>query len=181
MFIIGNLYPVSIVYICTNSVTCGLFLSLLDMWLTQSNKAAFISSIINRCWGRAELKEGNLKLTYQDVRVTEMESPGLAGSDITECHNGMVPRRAASSYRVPMFYGRRCSMTAAIGLMSSSLDRGKDGEITSILILTLCDSFKTFLPSGRESKSSWTENFTGGKKASEVFVTTTPTERKYDI
>lgn len=47
------------------SVQRGLFLTLVDMVLAQGQKDNFSSSVIEKCWGYADVRVGNLRLTYQ--------------------------------------------------------------------------------------------------------------------
>lgn len=47
------------------SVQRGVFLTLVDMVLAQGQKSDFATSAIQKCWGFAEIRVGNLRLTYQ--------------------------------------------------------------------------------------------------------------------
>ena len=56
------------IYVVGTSVMRGVYHSLLDLLLPQSDKQAFLASMLKKCWGRSDLKKGNLRLTYQDLR-----------------------------------------------------------------------------------------------------------------
>lgn len=47
------------------SVQRGVFLSLVDMALARGQKDDLDTSILAKCWGYAEIRVGNLRLTYQ--------------------------------------------------------------------------------------------------------------------
>ncbi|CBJ25848.1 expressed unknown protein [Ectocarpus siliculosus] len=66
------------------SVQRGVFLTLVDMVLAQGQKSDFATSAIQKCWGFAEVRVGNLRLTYQDLRLHEV---GLAQDDSAVCHD----------------------------------------------------------------------------------------------
>ncbi|CAM9817705.1 unnamed protein product [Ectocarpus fasciculatus] len=66
------------------SVQRGVFLTLVDMVLAQGQKSDFATSSIQKCWGFAEIRVGNLRLTYQDLRLHEV---GLAQDDSAVCHD----------------------------------------------------------------------------------------------
>jgi len=53
-----------------DSVHRGLFLSLVDMVLVKGQKRKIYSSAVQKCWGYADLRIGNLRLTYQ-VRLVK--------------------------------------------------------------------------------------------------------------
>ena len=46
------------------SIMRGVFLSLADLLLPDHDKYAFGQSVINKCWGRVQVKKGNLRLMY---------------------------------------------------------------------------------------------------------------------
>lgn len=47
------------------SVQRGLFLGMVDMMLAQGQKDDFDTSVIQKCWGYADVTIGNLRVTYQ--------------------------------------------------------------------------------------------------------------------
>jgi len=86
------------------SIMRGVFLSLTDLLLPDHDKYAFGGSVINKCWGRVQVKKGNLRLMYQDFRVGEFEEPGEVGTDILECHNNLIVKEGSeylhNAYRI---------------------------------------------------------------------------------
>jgi hypothetical protein len=44
----------------------GVFLSLLDLLLSPHEKQYLEISVVGKCWGRATVQKGNIKLLYQD-------------------------------------------------------------------------------------------------------------------
>ena len=54
------------IYILGRSIERGVFLSLADIMLEEHEKEHLSQSIISKCWGRAAITKGNLKLVYQD-------------------------------------------------------------------------------------------------------------------
>eukprot|EP00903_Cladosiphon_okamuranus_P015286 g14126.t1 len=54
-----------------NSVFRGLYLTLVDMILRQDQKGDLRSSALQKCWGYADFQVGNLRVTYQDMRLYE--------------------------------------------------------------------------------------------------------------
>jgi hypothetical protein len=46
------------------SVMRGVFLSMADLLLPFGDKRYFAPSVIGKCWGRAHVKKGNLRLMY---------------------------------------------------------------------------------------------------------------------
>lgn len=58
------------------SVQRGLFLTLVDMVLAQGQKDEFPTSAIQKCWGYADIRVGNLRLAYQaSFRIVGYLSP----------------------------------------------------------------------------------------------------------
>ncbi|CAB1112262.1 unnamed protein product [Ectocarpus sp. CCAP 1310/34] len=51
------------------SVQRGVFLTLVDMALAAGQKDEMATSTLGKCWGYADLRVGNLRLTYQDMRL----------------------------------------------------------------------------------------------------------------
>ena len=77
------------------SVMRGVFLSMADLLLPFEDKLRFAPSVIGKCWGRAQVKKGNLRLMYQDFRVGEFEKPGVNGADLVECHNEQIAKEGS--------------------------------------------------------------------------------------
>lgn len=48
-----------------NSVQRGLFLTLVDLMLLPGQKQFLPSSVLQKCWGYADVRVGNLRVTYQ--------------------------------------------------------------------------------------------------------------------
>lgn len=48
-----------------NSILRGIYLTLVDMVLARGQKDELGTSVIEKCWGFADIKIGNLRLTYQ--------------------------------------------------------------------------------------------------------------------
>ena len=78
------------ILILGGSVQRGVFLNLVDMALAQGQKDNFRSSAISKCWGYADIKVGNLRLTYQasglthglcDIREGNHRTDWRAGED----------------------------------------------------------------------------------------------------
>lgn len=58
-----------------NSIHRGLFLTLVDMVLAKGQKDDIFTSAMQKCWGYADLRIGNLRLTYQvRLRLGSRES-----------------------------------------------------------------------------------------------------------
>ncbi|KAJ8050913.1 hypothetical protein HOLleu_04296 [Holothuria leucospilota] len=60
--------PRSII-ILGSSTDRGIFLSLVDLILSDGQKTDFDESDLTKCWGFAELQVGNLRIVYQDFRI----------------------------------------------------------------------------------------------------------------
>ncbi|CAN0347196.1 unnamed protein product [Ectocarpus sp. 6 AP-2014] len=58
------------------SVQRGVFLTLIDMVLAAGQKHDISSSVLQKCWGYADVRIGNLRLTYQVC---------------SDCPRGLVP------------------------------------------------------------------------------------------
>ncbi|KAL3780332.1 LOW QUALITY PROTEIN: hypothetical protein HJC23_008262 [Cyclotella cryptica] len=78
------------IYVFGTSRERGVFLSILDILLTAEEKEHLEASVIGKCWGRAIVQKGNIKLMYQDFRVINFEPPGSAR--FMECHNDKVAK-----------------------------------------------------------------------------------------
>lgn len=55
-----------------DSVYRGIFLMLVDMMLAKGQKDNLSESVIQKCWGYADIRLGNLRLTYQVKIQVEM-------------------------------------------------------------------------------------------------------------
>eukprot|EP00904_Undaria_pinnatifida_P003348 jgi/Undpi1/13013/HiC_scaffold_7.g02677.m1 len=63
--LLANMEQPTWILILGGSVQRGVFLTLVDMALAQGQKDDFDSSALAKCWGYADIKMGNLRLTYQ--------------------------------------------------------------------------------------------------------------------
>lgn len=68
----------------------GVFLSLLDLLVPPEEKEMLDVSVVGKCWGRATVQKGNIKLLYQDFRVIHFEPPGA--TQTMECHNDKIAK-----------------------------------------------------------------------------------------
>jgi hypothetical protein len=84
------------IYILGRSVERGIFLSLADIMLDEHEKRFLGGSIVGKCWGRATITKGNLKILYQDFRSANFEDPNEPPS--IECHNDKLVKYAGSSF-----------------------------------------------------------------------------------
>mmetsp|Transcript_24480 Transcript_24480/g.44995 ORF Transcript_24480/g.44995 Transcript_24480/m.44995 type:complete len:613 (-) Transcript_24480:124-1962(-) len=82
------------IYVIGTSVMRGVFLALADLLLPGSDKAS-MTGTIGRCWGRAEIQKGNLKLLYQDFRYELLEQPDKVGLNTYQCHNNKVVKEGS--------------------------------------------------------------------------------------
>ncbi|CAM9430343.1 unnamed protein product, partial [Hapterophycus canaliculatus] len=57
------------ILILGGSVQRGVFLTLIDMVLAKGQKDDIGKSVVQKCWGYADLQIGNIRLTYQDMRL----------------------------------------------------------------------------------------------------------------
>ena len=82
------------IFVIGTSIMRGVFLSLVDLLLPIDDKMEFTRSSVANCWGRAQLTKGNLRLTYQDFRVSELEEPSEINTNVNhiECHNGKIAK-----------------------------------------------------------------------------------------
>ena len=81
--------PVTIAVLGT-SVERGVFLSLVDMLTSPSEKIEFAESKVTKCWGRAEVQLGNLTLLYQDMRAPLMRVPTDSTHVIITCDGDLL-------------------------------------------------------------------------------------------
>ena len=84
------------IYIMGRSVERGVFLSLIDLMLSSSEKEHLANSKIGTCWGRASVTKNNLQVTYQDYRVNMFEDP--TKERYIECHNDKIIKDPGTSF-----------------------------------------------------------------------------------
>lgn len=65
LMVLASLEQETWLLVLGNSVQRGIFLTLVDMMLVSGQKQHFRSSAISKCWGYAEVRVGNLRVTYQ--------------------------------------------------------------------------------------------------------------------
>lgn len=65
LMLLASLEEPTWILVMGTSVQRGVFLSLVDMVLAQGQKDHFGYSTLSKCWGYAEVRIGNLRLTYQ--------------------------------------------------------------------------------------------------------------------
>ncbi|CAM9645761.1 unnamed protein product [Scytosiphon promiscuus] len=71
------------ILILGGSVQRGIFLTLVDMVLAKGQKDDLGRSAVQKCWGYADLQVGNIRLTYQDMRLYRI----LRVQDSVVCNN----------------------------------------------------------------------------------------------
>jgi len=84
------------IYILGRSVERGIFLSLVDIMLEEHEKRFLPRSILGKCWGRASITKGNMRVVYQDFRSSMFEDP--TEPPFIECHNNKLVKNAGSSF-----------------------------------------------------------------------------------
>ncbi|KAJ8050919.1 hypothetical protein HOLleu_04302 [Holothuria leucospilota] len=72
-----------------SSTDRGIFLSLVDLILSDRQKNDFDGSDLTKCWGFAELQVGNLRIVYQDFRIANTRNSMFKSeNNVTiTCHN----------------------------------------------------------------------------------------------
>ena len=65
IMLLASLQQPTWILILGGSVQRGVFLTLVDMALAQGQKDELSSSALGKCWGYADIRIGNLRLTYQ--------------------------------------------------------------------------------------------------------------------
>ncbi|CAM9589285.1 unnamed protein product, partial [Ectocarpus sp. 8 AP-2014] len=75
------------------SVQRGVFLTLVDMVLAAGQKKDITSSIVGKCWGYADVRVGNLRLTYQDMRLFRF----TISTDSVVCNNDKLATESTSA------------------------------------------------------------------------------------
>ncbi|CAM9152539.1 unnamed protein product [Ectocarpus fasciculatus] len=76
------------------SVQRGVFLTLVDMVLGAGQKDDFKTSTIEKCWGYADIRLGNLRLTYQDMRLYRVQG----NQDSVVCNNEKLTSGSTSAF-----------------------------------------------------------------------------------
>ena len=84
------------IYILGRSVERGIFLSLVDIMLDEHEKRLLKHSVVGKCWGRAAITKGNMRVVYQDFRSSNFEDP--TEPPFIECHNDKLVKHAGSSF-----------------------------------------------------------------------------------
>jgi len=84
------------IYILGRSVERGIFLSLVDIMLEEHEKRFLEDSVVGKCWGRASITKGNMRVVYQDFRSSMFEDP--TEPPFIECHNDKLVKHAGSSF-----------------------------------------------------------------------------------
>eukprot|EP00752_Nemacystus_decipiens_P009227 g8242.t1 len=77
-----------------NSILRGVFLTLVDMALAKGQKDAFPTSVLAKCWGFSDVRIGNLRLTYQDLRLYTVASV----EDATVCNDEKLASGSTTAY-----------------------------------------------------------------------------------
>ncbi|CAN0089336.1 unnamed protein product [Ectocarpus fasciculatus] len=76
------------------SVQRGVFLTLIDMVLAAGQKHDMSSSVLQKCWGYADVQVGNLRLTYQDMRLYQFTT----STDSVVCNNEKLVSGSTAAY-----------------------------------------------------------------------------------
>ncbi|CAM9107182.1 unnamed protein product [Ectocarpus sp. 13 AM-2016] len=76
------------------SVQRGVFLTLVDMVLAAGQKDDMATSTLGKCWGYADLRVGNLRLTYQDMRLYRF----VTMTDSVVCNNEKLTSGSTSAF-----------------------------------------------------------------------------------
>ncbi|CAM9753733.1 unnamed protein product, partial [Ectocarpus sp. 12 AP-2014] len=74
LMLLASLDDPTWILVLGGSIQRGVFHSLVDMALAQGQKDDFADSIIKKCWGYANVRIGNFRLTYQDMRLNAVPS-----------------------------------------------------------------------------------------------------------
>eukprot|EP00903_Cladosiphon_okamuranus_P014398 g13366.t1 len=77
-----------------NSILRGVFLTLVDMALSKGQKDALSTSVLAKCWGFSDVRIGNLRLTYQDLRLYTVTSV----EDATVCNDEKLTSGSTAAY-----------------------------------------------------------------------------------
>ncbi|CAN0308865.1 unnamed protein product [Ectocarpus sp. 6 AP-2014] len=76
------------------SVQRGVFLTLVDMVLVAGQKDDIDTSTLGKCWGYADVRVGNLRLTYQDMRLFRF----TVSTDSVVCNNEKLTSGSTSAF-----------------------------------------------------------------------------------
>ncbi|CAM9152460.1 unnamed protein product [Ectocarpus fasciculatus] len=76
------------------SIQRGVFLTLVDMVLAAGQKDDIHTSALQKCWGYAEIRIGNLRLSYQDMRLYRF----ITMTDSVVCNNEKLTSGSTSAY-----------------------------------------------------------------------------------
>ncbi|CAM9438074.1 unnamed protein product [Scytosiphon promiscuus] len=77
-----------------NSILRGVFLTLVDMALAEGQKDDFSTSVVKKCWGFIDIRIGNLRLSYQDLRLYTVTSV----EDATVCNDEKLASGSTAAY-----------------------------------------------------------------------------------
>lgn len=89
MMLLASLEEETWLLVAGDSVYRGVFLTLVDMMLAKGQKDDLERSVVEKCWGYADIRVGNLRVTYQ-VIVERSRSPS-GGIDTGAHHKGVNP------------------------------------------------------------------------------------------
>lgn len=78
LILLASLHEETWILVLGSSVQRGVFLSLVDMALAQGQKEDLAGSVLQKCWGHANVRVGNLRLTFQ-VTVSQYKNEFVAG------------------------------------------------------------------------------------------------------
>lgn len=67
LILLASLQEVTWILVLGSSVQRGLFLTLVDMALARGQKDDLSQSVLQKCWGYANVRVGNLRLTFQVI------------------------------------------------------------------------------------------------------------------
>ncbi|CAM9934848.1 unnamed protein product [Pylaiella littoralis] len=77
-----------------NSTLRGIFLTLVDMALATGQKDEFQTSVLTKCWGFVDIRIGNLRMSYQDLRLYTVRSV----EDATICNDEKLASGSTAAY-----------------------------------------------------------------------------------
>jgi hypothetical protein len=126
------------IYILGTSRERGVFLSLVDMMLHLDEKRHLGKSVISKCWGRAIVAKGNLRVMYQDWRSHYFEQTKGVFSPQQQpnfvCHDKKVVRLGGwtlvnNGFRVwNEIFQNRSNWPSVILMGTGETPEGFDGE-----------------------------------------------------
>eukprot|EP00903_Cladosiphon_okamuranus_P020050 g18416.t1 len=119
-----------------SSIQRGVFLMLVDMILAEGQKDELESSTIQKCWGYAEVRVGNLRVTYQDMRLHDS---GGGGGQKVICNNEKLASgstaefvRSCREFFSSTAFAKDTSWPTSI-LASSMVDHGPNLDVEVLL------------------------------------------------